>query len=332
MTKVVGMKCCKCGTTATRWWYRDYDNKKEWTGLRICYDCKLNKEKEENRKLKEKRIGVRKCIKCGNVETYVTSRGYECWARYHDDEGKWDKKSYLCNSCEQKRKQEETTNEIKRIQDERLKERKCIECESVETLHWFKQYDEKGNKTNKFICNKCYMKSYNGDPDSYSNIIKSMRNCRSNKEIDLSNFSNFSDQDKGRIGEDIVSYTLGVDNQNDASNNYSSLYDLVHHHIYGKIEVKTASFDDVHNCWDVTLHIGRNFDTLIILCMGKEKPWRHVEMAYVIPEDCNELYGIRYVGIYDNPKSKWEKFRVNVKPYNDTYHKMDMYIKFFGNK
>ena len=38
--------------------------------------------------------------------------------------------------------------------------------------------------------------------------------------------------------------------------------------------------------------------------------------------------------IFDNPsrESKWEKFRCDEKPYNDTYHKMDMYIKFFGEQ
>lgn len=332
MTK--GMECCKCGTTETRWWYRDYDSRKEWTGLRICYDCKLNKEKEENRKLKEKRTGVRKCVKCGNVETYVTSRGYECWAKYYDDEGEWDKKSYLCNSCEQKRKQAETTSEIKRIKSERLKERKCIECESVEVSHWYNQYNENGRKTNSFLCRSCYMKGYNGESYSYNSLRKTVCNCRLNKEIDLNNFPNFSDRDKGRIGEDIVSYTLGVDNQNDVSDNYSSLYDLTHHHIYGKIEVKTASFDNINKTWDSTLDMEHNFDTLFILCMSKEKPWRNVNRLYIIPEECNELYGKRYVSIYDSPLrvSKWEKFRADVKPYNDTYHKMDMYIKFFGKQ
>jgi hypothetical protein len=51
-----------------------------------------------------------------------------------------------------------------------------------------------------------------------------------------------------------------------------------------------------------------------------------------LTSDCNELYGKRYISIYKNPsrESKWDNFRVDEKPYNDTYHKMDMYIKYFG--
>lgn len=65
-----------------------------------------------------------------------------------------------------------------------------------------------------------------------------------------------------------------------------------------------------------------------------EKPWKNVKRVYVIPEDSSELYGKIYISIYDKPsrESKWEKFRVDEKPYNDTYHKMDMYLKYFGEK
>jgi hypothetical protein len=334
MPKTVGMKCCKCGTKETRWWYRDYNSKKEWTGLRICYDCKLNKEKEENRKLKERIVGVRKCVKCGSAETYVTSAGYECWAKCYDRDGEWDKKSYMCNLCYQRAKQEVRSYEIECIKNERFKERKCIKCESIDTPHWFMYHDENGNKTNMFICRNCYMKDYNKRSDSYNNIRKIVCNCRIDADIDLSKFDEFSERIRGRIGEDIVSCTLEIDNHNDISNNYNSLYDLVYHHTYGRIEVKTASFGINNNSWDSTLDTEHNFDTLVILCMSKEKPWRHVKMVYIIPEDCSELYGKRYVSIYENPsrESKWDKFRVDAKPYNDTYHKMDMYIKFFGEQ
>ncbi len=332
MTHTVGMKCYKCGTTETRYWYRDYNNKREWTGKRICYDCKLNIDRDKNRKIKENRSKERKCIKCGNTETYIRSTGYECWVRYYDKDGKWDGKSYMCNSCDQRTRQEAISNEIKHIKNERFKERKCIKCESIDTSHWFSCYDENGNKTNMFLCSKCYMKVYNREPYSHNSIKKYMCNCRFNTDVGLSKFDEFSERDKGRIGEDIASYTLGVDNQNDISNNYNSLYDLVCHQIYGRIEVKTASFDIMNKSWDGTVDIDHNFDTLVILCMDNEKPWRHVKRVYIIPEDCSELYGKRYVCIYENPsrESKWEKFRVDEKPYNDTYHKMDMYIKFFG--
>lgn len=41
-----------------------------------------------------------------------------------------------------------------------------------------------------------------------------------------------------------------------------------------------------------------------------------------------------YISIYKNPlrESKWEKFRTDEKPYNDIYHKMEMYVKYFGEQ
>ncbi len=335
MSQTKGMKCCKCGSTETRYWYRDYNDKKEWTGRRICYECKLRIDRDDNRKIKDNRLEGRKCIKCGNTETYVSSAGYERWARYYDKDGKWDGKSYMCDLCNQRTKQEKITNEIKHIKNERFKERKCFKCEGIDIRRWFIYYDENGNKTNKFLCNKCYMKYYNMEPNSHNNIKKSMRDCRLNADIDLNRFSEFSERIKGRIGENIVSSVLGIDNYNDVSNNYESLYDLVCHPTYGRIEVKTASFDDVHNqSWDSTAELEHNFDTLIILCMSNEKPWRHVDRVYIIPVDCNELYGKRYISIYKNPlrESKWEKFRADEKSYNDIYHKMEMYVKYFGEQ
>lgn len=331
MPPIKGMKCCKCGTTETKYWYRDYDYKKEWTGNRICYECKLELERDKNRKIKKNLTEGRKCVKCGNTETYVTKHGYECWAKYYDRDGEWDKKSYMCNSCSQRAKQEARTYEINCIKSYRLKERKCVKCENIDVQHWYAYYDENGNKTNMFMCKNCYMKDYNKKTDSYNSIRKTVCNCRLNTDIDLSKFDEFNDRIKGRIGEDIVSYTLEIDNQNSVSDNYNSLYDLVYHNKYGKIEVKTASFGIHNTSWDSTLDIEHNFDTLVILCMDNEKPWRHVKMVYIIPEDCSELYGQRYISIYKNPsrESKWDKFRVDEKPYNDTYHKMSMYVKFF---
>jgi len=54
--------------------------------------------------------------------------------------------------------------------------------------------------------------------------------------------------------------------------------------------------------------------------------------GYIYTGRLSELYGERYISIYKNPsrESKWDKFRVDEKPYNDAYHKMDFYIKFFG--
>lgn len=52
------------------------------------------------------------------------------------------------------------------------------------------------------------------------------------------------------------------------------------------------------------------------------------------PKTESELYGSQNVTIYGNSKSsKWKKFRIDEKPYNDVYHSLMSHLKdkkFFG--
>ena len=41
MPQIKHIRCYKCGVTKTPYWYRDYDSKGDWTGKRVCYECKL---------------------------------------------------------------------------------------------------------------------------------------------------------------------------------------------------------------------------------------------------------------------------------------------------
>lgn len=331
MPPIKHLICHKCGTTKTKYWYRDYDSKGDWNGKRICYECKLEVERKKNRKIKEDRIKDRKCIRCGNIDTYINSKDYECWARYYNQDGKWDGKSYLCHLCNQRIKQEEISKVIKRINEQRLKERKCAICGNIDTSHWYKLYDEKGYKTNLWLCHGCYEKDYNKRPDSHNSIRKIMSLCRSGRVIDFNKFDELLENEKGRIGEDIVSVTLGIKNQNDMADNYKYPYDLVCHPGYGRIQVKIAGFDIKNQSYDFTIGMEHEFDTLIALCMDKERPWKDVDEVYIMPEECDELYGESYISIYrDSSGSKWKKFRIDEKPYNSTYHNMDIYKKFFN--
>ena len=159
-----------------------------------------------------------------------------------------------------------------------------------------------------------------------------MSKCRRDKDIDLSKFGEFHENEKGRIGEDIASDVLDIKNQNDVAGNYTFPYDLVCHPDYGRIQVKIAGFDTKNGSYDFTIGKEHEFDTLILLCMDKERPWKDVEDVYIVPEDCYELYGESYVSIYKDSsrESKWKKFRVNNEPYNDAYYNMDIYKKFFN--
>jgi len=92
-------KCHRCGSRETiRYWHNDYDNKRNWIG-HLCYNCKLDVEKEKTRKIKEKILNEKKdkkikCVKCGN-DIDIDDNKYN----YYDDNGVWDKKSKMCDKC-----------------------------------------------------------------------------------------------------------------------------------------------------------------------------------------------------------------------------------------
>ena len=157
-----------------------------------------------------------------------------------------------------------------------------------------------------------------------------MRHCR-NKIIDLSDFSNLTDPDIGRIGEEIGCRTLKVDNRNVKEDNYGGNQfigghpDTMRHEMYGYIEIKISTFNPnrfrtTEGAWSVALDICyQECDNVLIICMDENQPWDNVKRAYMIP--CRELIG--QMGMTINPRGdKYEKFKTGDKPYNDTWHNM----------
>ena len=49
-------------------------------------------------------------------------------------------------------------------------------------------------------------------------------------------------------------------------------------------------------------------------------PWKHVERMYAIPE--KEFLNINSFTIVDSDKSKWKKYRISEKPFNDSYRNL----------
>lgn len=200
-------------------------------------------------------------------------------------------------------------------------------CKEKLYRHAHREYNEKGNWTGRWLCGKCWGRNYQrNDSRSGNNLIKSMTNCRT-KDLYNKYFQELSYRDIGRIGEDIVSLTLGLRSQNDLIDNYNSLFDIEVHHKYGRIQVKIASLGirrlnwqfDIGDIW-----IERGFDTLIVLCMDENQPWKIVERVYIISMMYKEL-SVQKIDIYKNtPRvlSKWEKFRIDERPYDSTYQKM----------
>lgn len=196
-----------------------------------------------------------------------------------------------------------------------LKEIRCCACDIYEIikdyrrLKWMIHVCDKKDCTG-YLCSKCYQRY---DPRSSNNKKKYVTKCRNNQ------LEKSSNSGKGFIGEMIIAKTLDIANCNLELDNFRSYIDLYDPTIYKKIQVKTS--EPYYGCWTVHFGIEHHFDTLFILCMDKYR--KNVLRVYIIPE--SELYGIKAVSIYSKTRyiqSKWEKFRVDEKPYNETYHNM----------
>jgi hypothetical protein len=207
--------------------------------------------------------------------------------------------------------------------------RRCMICETDEMVQSYKYYDENGVWDGKsWLCKRCYMENYNrNSPKGYDNTLKPLMNCRT-KIIDISRFDNISDKEKGIIIEQMVCITIKVGNRNIGDNNFGSITDTYRHPIYGYIEIKGRTLR-IDEKWDFGGIQNKHSDTLIIVCMDRNEPWENVERVYIIP--IGELFDITGITIYKDTRlkvSKWEKFRIDERPFNDVWHNMkdDRYI------
>ncbi len=204
------------------------------------------------------------CSRCGGRETHIRPNGYAVWIKDVNEEGYWDRKSYLCSYC----------------------------------------YDQYHNKNHE--------------------LIRSEMKCR-NDQISL-----VTTNGKGIIGECSIAKVRKLDVLSIKFDNFRFKLDLSVDHEYGNIQskYKVSYYGD----WTVKFGIEHNFDTLFSLCASKNM--KDIERAYAIPEE--ELYGkqgIRLVGNISNRGSKWEKFRIDEKPYDDAYKSLMIYLKdkrYFG--
>lgn len=236
--------------------------------------------------------GITCCI-CESDKTNKNFNNNPIWIREKNENGTYTGRR-MCTGCYGKIKK-------------KVPGRICYICDTDETIHWHSDHDEKGFSTGKWLCNKCFKNL----PGNYNDIVKSMTQSR-NKQL-----SRYSSKGIGFIGEMIVSTTLGLYNCNLIMDNFNFPIDLYSHEKYGKIQVKTKQ--PYYGDWAAKC-IKYPFDTLFVVCM--DKGMKNVERVYAIPEE--ELGHVTGVSILKNNNSKWEKFRINEKSYNDTYHKMDI--------
>ncbi len=209
----------------------------------------------------------------------------------------------------------------------------CHICKGKETRiqpngrpHWLKykidkdrKFDPNGNWDEKsYICGLCYDKERRKLPDSNVNLIKSMRKFR-NKEL-----SKNCSSGKAFIGEQIWCKVRGVENCNIKKDNFAYKYDHSHDPEYGITNTKIASLSHhqgIIESW--------HFDTkgkyvhAVLFCMNKN--WDDIERIYIIPE--KEMKKRNSITISKNPYRGipwYEKYRVDEKIYNYTYHNMNI--------
>lgn len=183
-------------------------------------------------------------------------------------------------------------------------------------VEWMK-YKKNGTWNHKsYVCYWCYGDLYRKRPDSNNNIIKYLANSR------IGNVDRFENRGKGIIGQWIGGKTLGLKDLNIENNNFNEPIDLSWHSIYHNIDVKIATYNNVNDQWRFE-NIRHSYDNLLALCMDRYKLWKNVEIAYMIPISQTDTTSIT---IFKNLSKggKYEKFRIDEKPYNDMYHSVDI--------
>lgn len=176
------------------------------------------------------------------------------------------------------------------------------------TALWSKYYDKKGNWDGmSFLCNICQSKGYTQCAD--------WRNGRLDPNSEVG---------KGFIGQQIVAKTFGVDDCNIKMDSFKFYVDLDKHSKYGICDVKTSSLNQKYNRWKFG-GFQKECDNFVFVGMDSNWPWRDVESMHIIP--CDEIVNKTHITIVKNPSSRgsvYTKFRVDPKPFNDTYHNMNI--------
>lgn len=108
-----GAKCCICGGNDA--WYK-YPNTKNWDGSSFsCNICYLRNYRKENDSWKKKKYPKRLYRIPEDAKCYICKNNATC---RHIYDGKWDGKSFLCNSCYGKIYRENNIDIVKRHNDE----------------------------------------------------------------------------------------------------------------------------------------------------------------------------------------------------------------------
>lgn len=185
-----------------------------------------------------------------------------------------------------------------------------------------REYDKDGNQTGRWICRNCRQKEYRKNPNSFHSLLKEMTDFR------LCKLDPNSNHGKGLIFQQITVKARRVKDLNIEYDNFHAPIDHSRDPELGILQSKGAVYSIKEKNWHCNWSNEHNkeFDNLIFYCMDKDM--KNVERVYIFPK--KEVLKITTITIVKNPTKRrfveqwYEKFRVDEKPYNDVYHKIDL--------
>lgn len=181
------------------------------------------------------------------------------------------------------------------------------------------KYRKEGWDGKSYICTRCESKERQRLPDSRNSVIKAIANSR-NSLLDID-----SNTAKGLIGEALIAKVRNLEVISIKLDNFRTRFDLSLDSEYDIIQSRLRS--PYYGDWLVSIDREQYFDTLFALCMSNGMT--DIKEIYAIPQ--KELRNTTATRICRN--SKWKKFRISEKQYNDAYHSLMSYLKnrkYFG--
>lgn len=163
----------------------------------------------------------------------------------------------------------------------------------------YKEYDQSGVWTGRWMGKKCYTKIYyhtieKNRPDSIGNMRKSLRNRRTG------NLNKNSAQAKGDIFERLTCEWRGVDNLNIENDNFNSPIDHSRDIELGIIQTKGRVYNYIDRRWPFTCFERdhhKEFDHTICYCTDEHM--KNIERVYIFPR--KEVLKRTVITIYKDP-------------------------------
>ena len=190
--------------------------------------------------------------------------------------------------------------------------KKCCKCRCTDTYvvldgyeKWHNHQCNQQNFTGT-LCNLCYASLWRVPDWKTGNLDPS------------------SSSGRGFIGQQIVAKRYDVEDCNLKMNNFHFYVDLSKITEHGYSEVKIASFNVVNKQWKFGTNRKQEYDTLFLICMDNNWPWKDVKKVFAVPWK-NAINRKSITIYYEPPRSVWyEDYKIDVKSFNDVYHKMKL--------